>query len=164
MTKGEQIILSSRKMLGKPYRWGGNYPPISDYLGTAASDGTDCSGLVQWAYNDAGYPLDNTVRHTTWTLVEMGESVSLDINAWKAGDLLFNPTCEHVQIYTGNNSVIEAQQDGVPIKESSLWMEVADVRRLVEGEGGITPPDNNFSEWFIKYGAKPLYYRRLGRC
>ncbi|MDU6982752.1 MAG: phage tail spike protein, partial [Clostridium perfringens] len=39
------VVNSARKLIGKPYVWGGNYPP----LGSDA--GTDCSGLMQWAYN-----------------------------------------------------------------------------------------------------------------
>ena len=43
-TEQNAIIESARKLIGKPYVWGGNYPPLG------SSNGTDCSGLCQWAY------------------------------------------------------------------------------------------------------------------
>ena len=36
---GMDLVNSAAKLLGKPYTWGGNYPPLGK------SPGTDCSGL-----------------------------------------------------------------------------------------------------------------------
>ena len=61
------VVASARKLIGKPYRWGGNYPP----LGT--SDGTDCSGLCMWAYNDAGL-LESVGLGGRWTTYKIGRA------------------------------------------------------------------------------------------
>lgn len=117
------LLTSARKLLGKPYIWGGNYPP----LGT--STGTDCSGLCQWAYNDAGL-IDKVGLSGRWTTYTMyPHSIKVDIGAAKPGDVIFSAfssssTPEHVAIISAVNgntiSIIEAQQPGVDILERSL--------------------------------------------
>lgn len=75
LTIQRQAYLKAKTLLGKPYRFGGNYPPLG------ASDGTDCSGLVQWAYHAVGVPLNRT----TETQCEQFPVVGPYYN----GDLLF---------------------------------------------------------------------------
>lgn len=106
-----KIVQSARKLLGKPYRWGGNYPPLGK------SDGTDCSGLLQWAYNDNG--LGNVVppRWTTATMPNYGKSIKQsDI---QIADCIFTPG--HVVMYTGvkngKHRIIESPHTGAYVRE-----------------------------------------------
>lgn len=72
---GRQAFLEAKKLLGKPYRFGGNYPPLG------VSDGTDCSGLCQWAYNEVGI----RINRSTETQNEQYPATGPYFN----GDLLF---------------------------------------------------------------------------
>lgn len=72
---GRKAFLQAKALLGKPYRFGGNYPP----LGT--SDGTDCSGLCQWAYAKVGV----NIPRTTYTQFKVDQVH----DAYCNGDLLF---------------------------------------------------------------------------
>ena len=98
-------------MLGKPYRNGGNYPPLG------SSDGTDCSGLCQWAYNDNGI----TISRTTYTQIKEGKLIT-QAEA-RPGDLVFTRGYGdngHVVMFLSNNDdgtihVIEAKQTGTNI-------------------------------------------------
>ena len=74
------IIESARKLIGKPYVWGGNYPPLG------SSAGTDCSGLCQWAYNDNGI----SISRTTYT--QINEGIEVTVNDLQPGDLVFTWT------------------------------------------------------------------------
>lgn len=119
------IVESARKLLGLPYVWGGNYPP----LGT--DSGTDCSGLCQWAYNDCKLLANVGLggRWTTYTMIEHG--TAKNINLAKAGDVVFSNFSspgvpEHVAIISdidiNNNKlrIIEAPYEGIPIRE--IWI------------------------------------------
>ncbi len=108
------IVNSARKLIGKPYVWGGNYPPLG------SDNGTDCSGLCQWAYNDNG----KKISRTTYTQINEGQEVTLQ--ELKIADLVFSnfstPNVpEHVflvsKIENGKYYCVEAQTEGVPILE-----------------------------------------------
>lgn len=136
------VVNSARKLLGLPYIWGGNYPPLGN------SEGTDCSGLCMWAYNDAGKMLEvqqNTGISGRWTTYTMIEKFTLirNIQDAKAGDVIFSAFSspgvpEHVVMITalsGGNTVeiIEAQQPGVPILERTIQFnsETMQIRRCL---------------------------------
>lgn len=114
------VVTSARKLIGKPYVWGGNYPPLGD------SAGTDCSGLIMWAYNDNNllgkYGPDG--RWVTSTMLQASQPIEQGF--FKPGDVIFSnfetPTNPgHVVLVSDVNGaevrIIEAQQDGVPILE-----------------------------------------------
>ena len=114
----ERIVASARKMIGKPYVWGGNYPP----LGT--SNGTDCSGLMQWSYTD------NNIKITRTTYTQINEGHEIDGTQLKPGDLVFSNFSnvnvpEHVFMFSkkvGNNYYcIEAPQPGENIRERTFY-------------------------------------------
>lgn len=123
------IIESARTCIGKPYRWGGNLPPLG------SSDGTDCSGLIQWAY----YKNGKNITRTTYTQINEGyEVLPSDV---KKGDLVFSNfsapnTPEHVFLYSGNidgvHMCVEAQQTGTNIMERAFtFKEGMRIRRLL---------------------------------
>ena len=107
----QSIVASAEKLLGKPYRYGGNYPPLG------SSDGTDCSGLCQWAYNDNGI----SISRTTYTQIKEGKLVTQ--SEARPGDLVFTRGYGdngHVVMFLNNNDdgsihVIEAKQTGTNI-------------------------------------------------
>ena len=110
----QNVVASARKLLGKPYVYGGNYPPLG------SDSGTDCSGLCQWAYNDNGIK----ISRTTYTQINDGKETTLD--DLKMGDLVFtrgNSDNGHVVMFISKNDdgsihVIEAKQTGTNIMEN----------------------------------------------
>lgn len=124
------IIESARKLIGKPYVWGGNYPPLG------SSNGTDCSGLCQWAYNDNGI----TISRTTYT--QINEGIEVTVNDLQPGDLVFSNFSspgvpEHVYLYSGKNSdgqlmCVEAPRTGLNIRERVFtWTSSMRARRIL---------------------------------
>lgn len=101
-TAAEAVAFAST-MVGVPYRWGGQDP-----------SGFDCSGLVWWAYRQAGV----TVPRTTTGQVTAGRAVSVD--ELEPGDLLFTRggpagavrDLGHVAIYAGGGYEIVAPATG----------------------------------------------------
>lgn len=110
----QNIINSALKLIGLPYVYGGNYPPLGN------SSGTDCSGLCQWAYNDNGIK----ISRTTFTQIKEGKEITLE--ECKPGDLVFtrgNSDNGHVVMFyrfndDGTIHVIEAKQTGTDIMEN----------------------------------------------
>ena len=110
----QKVVASARKLLGKPYVYGGNYPPLG------SDNGTDCSGLMQWAYNDNGIK----ISRTTYTQINDGKETTLD--NLKMGDLVFtrgNTDNGHVVMFISKNDdgslhVIEAKETGTNIMEN----------------------------------------------
>ena len=126
---GSRIVESARKLIGKPYVWGGNYPPLG------SDSGTDCSGLCQWSYNDNGIK----ITRTTYTQIKEGREVAE--SDLQLGDLVFtnfsSPNVpEHVYIYSGEKDgkhmCIEAPRTGLNIRERSFtWDSSTRARRLL---------------------------------
>jgi cell wall-associated NlpC family hydrolase len=90
--------------IGSPYVWAGSGP-----------DTFDCSGLVMWAFGQAGRP---GLPHSTYSLINMGVEVPLD--QLQVGDLVFPSHIGHVGIYVGNNSFVHAPSSGDVVKVTSL--------------------------------------------
>ena len=134
----QRIVNSAMKLIGLPYVFGGNYPPLG------SSNGTDCSGLCQWAYNDAGATnlTSMTGRWTTYTMYDNSVAVSFS-NALPA-DVVFSVFSspgvpEHVYIIkskdVANNTmnIVEAQQPGTNILERTVtYNDSLEIRRLIQ--------------------------------
>lgn len=102
-SRASKILAMARSKIGKPYVWG------------AASDdvGYDCSGLVQVAYAAAGIEL----AHSSATQCTAGSRVSQD--QAQPGDLVC--WSGHVAIYAGNNTIVEAATEGIPVRETTVY-------------------------------------------
>ncbi len=100
---------------GSPYVWGATGP-----------DSFDCSGLVQWAYKQAGVSLPRS----TYSQETVGSSVSQSNLA--PGDLIFFNGGEHVGIYIGNGNVVHAPTEGENVKVSPYQYvgSVSSIRRV----------------------------------
>ncbi len=102
----------AKTRLGRPYVWGAAGP---DYF--------DCSGLVQWSYQQVGTILPR-VANDQYTASTMHPA----IDKLLVGDLLFFATdrnnsrsIHHVGMYAGNGYMIQAPNSGDVVKISPIW-------------------------------------------
>ena len=94
----ERVALTARRMVGIPYHYGGNDPR-----------GFDCSGLVFYAYREAGVLVARTSRE------QRHDSQPIDADQALPGDLVFFRTSKrawHVGIYLGDQRFIHAPSTG----------------------------------------------------
>jgi peptidoglycan DL-endopeptidase CwlO len=105
-------VRAALSRLGRPYVWGATGP-----------DQFDCSGLVQWAYAQAGVHLDRT------TYQQINDGIPVPRSQVRPGDLVF-PHAGHVQLAIGNNLVVEAPYSGASVRISQLGSNVA-IRRPI---------------------------------
>ncbi|AVP69130.1 NlpC/P60 family protein [Rhodococcus hoagii] len=99
----QAVANAAQSKVGSPYVWGATGP-----------SSFDCSGLVQWAYKQAG----KSVPRTSYDQVGGGTSVS-KANL-QPGDVVAFYGAEHVGIYIGNGSVVHAPTEGENVKISPL--------------------------------------------
>jgi cell wall-associated NlpC family hydrolase len=113
---GMAAVKAAVSQLGVPYVFGGEAPGA----------GFDCSGLVQWAWAQAGVSIPRTTE-TEWPALP---HVSLD--ALQPGDLLFyfnldgDNQVDHVVMYTGSgpygtDTVIQAPFTGATVSYSPIF-------------------------------------------
>ncbi|NIH81101.1 NlpC/P60 family protein [Amycolatopsis viridis] len=101
---GATALRDALTQLGKPYVWG-----------AAGPNAYDCSGLVQWAFKQAGVNLPHSSRAQS----TMGTPVAL--SQLRPGDLVFFYTpVSHVGIYVGDGKIVHASTAGQPVKISSM--------------------------------------------
>ena len=94
------VIQAALSRIGSPYSWG------------AAGPGAfDCSGLVMWAFQQAGISLP----HSSQALAQGGQPVSMsDI---QPGDLVtYYSDASHVAIYIGDGMMVHASTYGTPVR------------------------------------------------
>ncbi|GII86020.1 hypothetical protein Ssi03_40100 [Sphaerisporangium siamense] len=96
--------------VGRPYVWGAEGP-----------DTFDCSGLVQWAFAQAGVRMPR-VTHQQWVT-----GPQIPLSQAQPGDLLFwrsDPTnpgyISHVAIYWGDGKMLQAPRTGDVVKFSPV--------------------------------------------
>jgi cell wall-associated NlpC family hydrolase len=107
-----QIALDQR---GKPYQFGGAGPNVFD-----------CSGLVMYAYAQAGMP---GLPHSS--AAQQGLGVSVSRADLRPGDLVFfGSPAFHVGIYVGNGMMINAPQTGEVVRVEPLFSGYSGARRL----------------------------------
>jgi len=95
---GAGAVAAAETQLGVPYVWGGETPGV----------GFDCSGLVQWAWRQAGVSLPRTSG------AQFEATTPISIADLEPGDLLFyGPDgSDHVAMYVGGGTMIEAPETG----------------------------------------------------
>jgi cell wall-associated NlpC family hydrolase len=110
-TKADAIIATGMKQLGVPYVFGGDTPWVA----------FDCSGFVQYAFNQNGFNL----LHSSKLISQMGTPVNK--SDLRKGDLVFlqgtyTSGVSHVAIYLGNNKILQAGTMGTrEVKVSTLF-------------------------------------------
>lgn len=113
-SRAARAVRAALSRLGRPYVWGATGP-----------DRFDCSGLVQWAYAQAGMRVDRT------TYDQINEGIPVPRSQVRPGDLVF-PHAGHVQMAIGDNRVIEAPHAGATVRISPLGQQVV-IRRVAIG-------------------------------
>jgi cell wall-associated NlpC family hydrolase len=96
-TAAQIAIAAAQSAIGTTYVWGSADPSV----------GFDCSGLVSWAYAQAGIYLPHSSAMMSEMLPRLSQSDLLP------GDLMFfySPV-SHVSIYLGGSSMIDASHPG----------------------------------------------------
>lgn len=125
-----EVVRSALGVLGTPYVWGGT-----------AANGFDCSGLVQWAYQQHGIRLPRMSRDQA----SAGALVTPVLEALHPGDiLLFSAQpgggVTHVGMYVGEQTFIHSSNDGVKLSrlvaqdpDGQWWVtRWVGVRRIVQ--------------------------------
>lgn len=111
-------VQAAVSQLGVPYVFGGETP----------GQGFDCSGLVQWAWGQAGVSIPRTTE-TQWPALP-----HVPLDALEPGDLLFyynldgDNQVDHVVMYTGSgpygtDTVIQAPFTGSTVSYSPIFTE-----------------------------------------
>lgn len=115
-------IKAASEQLGDPYVWGGVGP-----------DGWDCSGLIQWAYKQAGVKIPRTSQQQQ----KVGKAVATD--KVQPGDLLFNGSpAHHVVMAIGGGKIIEAPRTGLKVRIRSFKPgEFTNARRILGSIGNL---------------------------
>jgi peptidoglycan DL-endopeptidase CwlO len=98
--QGVIAVQAALTQVGAPYSWGG-----------AAPGGFDCSGLVMWAFQQAGIALP----HSSQALAHGGQPVSL--SDLQPGDVLtFYSDASHAGLYIGDGLMVHSSTFGVPVR------------------------------------------------
>ncbi|KAF9325665.1 hypothetical protein BG006_010858 [Podila minutissima] len=127
----DKAIAAAKSQFGVKYVWGGGHGPRP----RKTSGGYDCSGLVRfaiWKGSDGAVDLGH--GGNTDSQYRDGHSRKIGAGERQPGDLVFYgrlSDVHHVALYIGNNRMIEAQQIGVPVKESALRTKQARYVRIV---------------------------------
>lgn len=93
-----KVVALAHAQIGKPYVWG-----------AAGPSSFDCSGLVQWIFNDnLGYSVPRVAAD------QGAYSTPISIGELQPGDILW--TSGHIGIYVGNGEMVHAPQPGDVVK------------------------------------------------
>jgi len=121
------VIAAAESQLGVPYLWGGESP----------GKGFDCSGLVQWAYAQAGI----TIPRVTYSQADVGSEVPRPwVGNVAPGDLLLmagdddgvTKSLGHIAMAIGGGLMIQAPYTGTVIQIDPIsWSNVELVRRVI---------------------------------
>lgn len=98
----QTVVNAAKSQIGKPYVWGATGP-----------NAYDCSGLVQYAYSQAG----KNIGRTTYQQAGAGQHVS--VSQAQAGDILMWGDY-HDAIYVGNNQYVHAPQPGQNLTQATI--------------------------------------------
>jgi hypothetical protein len=104
LTVGDRAVRFARRLLGTPYRWGGDSPRT----------GFDCSGFVRFVYGHFGVELP----HSSYADFDRGKRVPL--GSLRPGDLVFFDGVGHVGMYIGGGRFIHAPHTGTDVQVTSL--------------------------------------------
>jgi peptidoglycan DL-endopeptidase CwlO len=100
-------IAAAESQIGVPYVWVGESP----------GHGFDCSGLVQWAWRQAGVDLPRTAA------AQYDAIPHVSLSDLQPGDLLFwgDGGISHVGMYVGGGDIINAPETGELVRIEPIW-------------------------------------------
>ena len=138
-TKQQAIIVEALKYQNVPYVWGGKTPA-----------GFDCSGLIQYVYQQA---VGLGIAAPTTSQERMGTEV--DLNQLQPGDILFwgiKGQSYHDAIYLGDNKYIHATEPGDVVKVVDIqWFKPDYARRILSNSQSEVPASNSQSVIYRVY-------------
>ncbi|MEV7802632.1 C40 family peptidase [Microbispora sp. NPDC088329] len=102
--KAERAVKAAKKQIGDPYRYGATGPGAFD-----------CSGLVQYAWRQAGVRLPRT----TWS-IRSAVRKKVSWGHFEPGDLIFTSGGGHVGMYVGHGKMIHAPHTGTRVRIDKL--------------------------------------------
>ncbi|MEI7029716.1 C40 family peptidase [Streptomyces pratensis] len=108
-------VAAAHRALGAPYVWGAEGP-----------SGFDCSGLMQWAYAQAGVSLPRTSQAQRYAgrMVPLSQALPGDLVAYRSD-------ASHIGMYVGNGQVIHAPYPGAAVRYDPVgMMPVSSVTRI----------------------------------
>lgn len=112
---GNIALEAAKSKVGAQYSWGASGPY-----------NFDCSGLVQWAYKQAGIELPRT----SFEQSHVGQPIAFENLA--PGDIVVTNGGGHVGIYAGDGKLLNAVQSGTPVSYTNLRSDdVVTARRIV---------------------------------
>ncbi|HLS76809.1 MAG TPA: C40 family peptidase [Nocardia sp.] len=97
-TLGEVALDAALSKVGSPYVYG-----------AAGPNAFDCSGLVQWAYRQAGRELPRTSG------AQLAAGVPVSLDNLQPGDMVSFYGGGHSGLYAGNGNVVHAANAGSPV-------------------------------------------------
>ena len=114
--QGMAALKAAESQIGVPYAWGGETP----------FKGFDCSGLVQWAWAQAGFNIPRTTE-AQWPAMR-----HVPLQALQPGDLLYyynldgDHQVDHVVMYAGSgpwgtSTIISAAHSGTTVSFSPIF-------------------------------------------
>lgn len=125
----QSIVDFAKGRLGDPYVWGGTAP-----------GGFDCSGLIYWAYQQAGKDWFPRIpgRSPLGTQISQGQIQPADVMFYYPGSIQNGVRVPfgHFKMYAGNGQTIESTSGGVQMRPAD-WSGVAQIRSYL-AMGGIT--------------------------
>jgi peptidoglycan DL-endopeptidase CwlO len=103
LTAGDRALQAAESKVGAPYVYG-----------AAGPNSFDCSGLVQWAYAQAGVSLPRTSQ------AQLGAGTPVSRDDLRPGDVVSFYGGGHSGLYAGGGNVVHASTSGQPVKVASL--------------------------------------------
>ncbi|MCG6493204.1 NlpC/P60 family protein [Kitasatospora sp. A2-31] len=105
-SRGAAALSIAAGKVGSPYVYG-----------AAGPNSFDCSGLMVWAFNQAGVSLPRTSQEQA----HAGTRIGSDLSQAQPGDLLiFYSDAHHVGIYAGNGQVLHAPKPGASVRYEAV--------------------------------------------
>ncbi|WP_431953810.1 C40 family peptidase [Nocardia lijiangensis] len=113
---GDVALDAAKSKVGAMYSWG-----------AAGPSSFDCSGLVKWAYRQAGIDLPRT----SFEQSHVGAPVAFQ--DLQPGDIVVTNGGGHVGLYAGDGKLLNAVQSGQPVSYTPLRPDmVVTARRIVD--------------------------------
>ncbi len=106
-----ETLEAAEELLGTPYVWGGAAP----------EPGFDCSGFIQYVYEDAG---GIALPRPSRRMALAGMQLPPVVDSLRPGDLMFfaedGDRISHVAIYVGDNEILHSSSSGVGVAYDKL--------------------------------------------